>query len=64
MRGLLIDSLWHMMAQTPLVVEVRQSLFYRQCFMHHYLDVSSLGTFYPDQAASCMRFSILLLSNP
>jgi len=43
-----------MTARTQLVVQVRQSLFCKQCFIHLYPDVSSLGTFYPDEAAICM----------
>jgi len=36
-----IPNLWHMMAWTQLVVQVRPSSFCKQCFIHLYLDVSS-----------------------
>jgi len=33
--------MWRMTAQTQLVVQVRQSLFCKQCFIRLYPDVSS-----------------------
>ena len=62
--GYLRSSLWHMTARTQLVVQVRHSLFCKQCFIHLHPDISSPGTFHPNKAAICTMFSILLLSNP